>query len=101
MLSILLDDIMQDFYGNMSQNIAMLTLFDTHRYYHEAASSTIIVAMSTATPLIVEPGFLDVYTFVDAGAVIVAENGDYAGAIQKMLHMSSEQWGDLAMEVSV
>lgn len=56
--------------------------------------------MSTATPLIVEPGFLEVYTFVDAGAVIVAENGDYATALDKILHMSPEQWGNLAMEVS-
>ena len=91
--------VLQDFYGNMSENIAMLTLFDTHRYFHDAASSTIVVAMSIGLPLIVEPGFLEVYTFVDAGAVIVAEHGDYAGALDKLLKMTPEQWGNLAMEV--
>ena len=83
----------------MSQNIAMLTLFDTHRYFHDAASSTIVVAMSVGLPLIVEPGFLDVYTFVDAGAVVVAEDGNYAAALDKVLAMNAEQWGNLAMEV--
>ena len=77
----------------------MLTLFDTERYYRDAASSTILVAMSTGTPLIVEPGFLDVYTFVNNGAVVVADNGDYASAIDKVLHMNEQEWGDLAMEV--
>ena len=74
----------------------MLTLFDTHRYFHDAASSTIVVAMSVGLPLIVEPGFLDV---VDAGAVVVAEDGNYAAALDKVLAMNAEQWGNLAMEV--
>ena len=89
----------QDYYGNMSQNIAMLTLFDTHRYFHDPASSTSVVAMNVVLPLSVEPGFLDVYTFVDAGAVVVAEDGNYAAALDKVLAMNAEQWGNLAMEV--
>ncbi|KAK9799728.1 hypothetical protein WJX73_005028 [Symbiochloris irregularis] len=91
----------EPFYGNMSQNLAMLTLFDTKRYFHDAASSSVVVTINTGTPLIVEPGFLEVYTFVSAGSVVVAENRDYAGAIEKILNMSAAQWEELAMEMVV
>lgn len=91
--------VLQDFYGNMSQNIAMMTLFDTDRYYNEAASSTTIVAMSTSTPLIVEPGFAEVYSHIGAGGFLEAKNGDYAAAIAKVLQMTAEEWENLAMEV--
>ena len=84
----------------MSQNLAMLTLFNRTRYFHEAASSSIVVAINTGTPLIVESGFSEVYTFVGPAGIVVAEDGDYAGALAKILHMTPEQLGDLAMEVS-
>ena len=91
---------LQEFYGNISaNNLALMTLFDTDRYFKEAASSTIATALSTATPLIVEGGFCNVYTFVHPCSVVEVQDGDYVSAIRAVLQMNPLQWSRTVAEV--
>lgn len=92
---------LQEFYGNISSTLGVATLFiDVDRYLIEAASSTVATALSTGMPLIVEPGFLDVYVYVSARAVVVAKDRNFADAMESIMQMSQEQWSEMSMEVS-
>ena len=69
------------------------------RYYHAASSSSIATAISTEVPLIVDAQFLQVYTFVPAAAVVVADGASHAAGPQQMLRMSREKQAECSQEV--
>ena len=80
--------------------MAMLTLFFGDRYYKEVASSTVATAICAQVPLVVAPEFLEVYSFVLPGAVVVADSTSHSNALQKDLQMHSREWTELVLEVS-
>ena len=78
----------------------MMTLFPGDRYYRDAASSTVATAICAHVPMLVSRRFLDVYSFIPLGAVVVTDDTSHATAIQQILRMPSKEWVELALQVS-
>ncbi len=92
--------VIQDYYHEIHNSLAMLTIFPGDRYYKDTASSTVATAICAQVPLVVTRKFLEVYTFVLPGAVVVADSTSHAIALQQILDMPSKEWSELALEVS-
>ena len=90
---------LQDFYSEMHKSLALLTLFPGSRYYRDAASSTVATAICSQVPLIAEPEFAEVYSFIPRGALVISNTTNHAVALQKVLQMQPQDWNELAMQV--
>ena len=91
----------QDYYASIHNTLGVLLIFPGNRYYTQASSSSIATAISTEVPLIVGPEFLEVYTFMPAGGVVVAPAATHAVAIEHLLNMTTKEWTEKSDMVSM
>lgn len=65
-----------DFYGHMSEGLALLPAFASKDYYSEKASSSVPASIIAGVPLVAGQELLDAYTYLDKKSVWLAEEGE-------------------------
>ncbi|KAG5357172.1 hypothetical protein CJU90_5996 [Yarrowia sp. C11] len=65
-----------DFYGHMSEGLAILPAFASDDYYSEKASSSVPASIIAGVPLVAAKKLLDAYTYLSVNEVWFAEEGE-------------------------
>lgn len=65
-----------DFYGHMSEGLAILPAFASNDYYSEKASSSVPASIIAGVPLVAAQQLLDAYTYLSESEVWFAQEGE-------------------------
>ncbi|KAG5366311.1 hypothetical protein CJU89_0730 [Yarrowia sp. B02] len=65
-----------DFYGHMSEGLAILPAFASNDYYSEKASSSVAASIIAGVPVVAGQQLLEAYTYLAENEVWVAQEGE-------------------------